>query len=343
MFPDIYLKSKNVENIIWTPISLDESQQLDASNGIWSSLRSFDTMNRYANRLKVDSVVALDFHFIKYAAIFRRFSYELTSILFLQFYRLKRESLKQKVEFYKRYYVTKWCVGNPKVRKVFVLNDHETVDYMNKEFRTNCFHMLPDPIPQLRPLPNFDIYEHYKIDPHRKIYLHIGALGARKGTDEVINSAHCVDVAEQKDIAILLVGKASNENDMAVYKGRIQEVKDKTDVQIIWDNQFVPSKMMKSLFDQCHAVLLPYKNAEFSSGILGHAAASQKMVLATNAGLLRELVLKYKLGELLDVPDAKHIALKMVEMIGKKAEVVGQHQFVKNHSPKMFAEKVLGI
>ena len=69
------------------------------------------------------------------------------------------------------------CVRNPKISKIYVLNDQETVDYMNNEFKKHCFEMLPDPIPHFEPLPEFDIYKHYKINQNRKIYLHIGSLG----------------------------------------------------------------------------------------------------------------------------------------------------------------------
>ena len=341
LFPEIYDKGERCNYIKWVAIKESELKRIQEGNSILASLRSMDIMSGYAKKFEVSSVVALDFHTIKYGAIFKSIPYTLSSILFLQFYRLKRKTLKQKIEFYKRYYVTKLVSRNSKVNKIFILNDQETVDYMNNEFHINCFKMLPDPIPQLTPLEDFDIYEHYKIEPHRKIYLHIGALGGRKGTDEVINSAHYINALAQKDIAILLVGTAGNVNDEKIYNAQIAKVRNKTGAQIIWDNQFVPTKMMKSIFDQCHAVLLPYKNAEFSSGILGHAAAANKRVIATNAGLLRELVVRYSLGELLDVPDASHIALNMIKILEKDGEVAGRQEFVEKHSPKMFAELIL--
>lgn len=341
LFPEIHEKGKLLDGMEWVPVEAAELERVEKGNSVLGSLRSMKVMCRYAKRFKVDHVVALDFHTIKYGAIFKSLPFGLSSILFLQFYRLKRESFKEKIEFYKRYYTTKWCVRNPKVGKVFVLNDQETVDYMNDAFRTNCFQMLPDPIPRLEPMANFDIYGHYKIESHRKIYLHIGALGMRKGTDEVIDAAKYIDGVTQRDVAVLLVGRAGNDDDVALYQKKIKEAVKTTEVQVLWDRQFVPVHMMKSLFDQCHAVLLPYKNAEFSSGILGHAAAANKPVIATNAGLIKALVLEYGLGALLDVPDARHLALAISDLLAYKVGKKGAMKFVKEHDPEIFSRLVL--
>lgn len=340
-FSDIYEKAKSINCVQWISITTSELLQIESGNGVKSSLMAMKVMDHYAKKFKVNHVIALDFHPIKFGSIFYTPTYTFSSILFLLFHRLNKNSTKQKLEYYKRYYFTKWGSANRQLKRIFILNDLETVDFMNAEFNTNCFTMLPDPIPSLEPLEEFNIYSHYKIEPERKIFLHIGALGDRKGTNEVIEAALHLNETTQKKMVILLAGKASNVIEENSFLESIEVVKNKTDVQIIWDNQFVPNSMMKSLFNQCDTVLLPYKNAEFSSGILGHAAAAQKRVIATNAGLIRELVLKYGLGELLDQPNAIHLAKSMTEILNKKFDLTGHNQFVKEHRPAVFAEMIL--
>ncbi len=340
-FPMITGKAKQIKNLHWLPINTDELQKIKSTRKVRSSLIEFQVMNRYAKKNRVDHVCALDFHSIKYGGIFYRTSYTISSILFLQFHRLKRDTSKQKLEFYKRYYTTKWCTRNKQITTVFILNDQHTTTFMNNEFKTDCFKMLPDPIPILEPLKIFDIHDHYRIDKNRKIFLHIGSLGHRKGTLEVIEAAAQIEDADQKGVALLLVGKAGTTADENLYSEKIEMMQKITDVQLIWDNQFVPVKMMKSLFNQCDRVLLPYKNAEFSSGILGHAAASQKKVIATGAGLIQELVIQYQLGELLETPDAKNIAEKIKEVLHKDSVPTKKSDFVRAHSPEVFAQKVL--
>ncbi len=48
---------------------------------------------------------------------------------------------------------------------------------------------------------------------------------------------------------------------------------------------------MKSYFEQTDYFLIPYKNVESSSGILGHAIAAGKPVIATDKGLIGDFVL----------------------------------------------------
>lgn len=336
-FPSIYEKVPKIKNVEWCPIRNDELQRIQRKNGVISSLMAMKIMDRYAKKISADHVIALDFHPLKYGSTFYTPPYTMSSILFLLFHRLDKN---QKLEYYKRYFLIKWSTSNKQLRKVFILNDLDAVAFMNEKFKTNCFDMLPDPIPDLKPLENFDVFNHYKIQKDRKIFLHIGALGERKGTREVIEAATHLDATIQQKTAILIAGKASKPSDAILYSELIEEVRNKTKVHIIWDNQFVPNQMMKSLFNQCDTVLLPYKNAEFSSGILGHAAAAHKKVIATNAGLIKELVTTYKLGVLLDDPTAAQLAKKITEMMKSDFEISG-HRFVDEHDPTVFAKMLL--
>nr|WP_255557685.1 glycosyltransferase [Flavobacterium taihuense] len=201
--------------------------------------------------------------------------------------------------------------------------------------------MLPDPIAKLTPLDNFDIYEHYNSEKDRKVFLHIGSLGDRKGTFEVIDSATCISEENQSKVFILVVGKAENDE---IEQTIIDKVKYNTlnsNVQIVWDNQFVSNEMMKSLFDQSHAILLPYKNTEASSGILGHAAAANKKVIATGKGLIREIIEENKLGILLEEVSSSEIASKIDEVLSFQVLFTSENSFVEEHSPSKFAELVL--
>ena len=88
LFPDIYEKGKITPCVTWVPIQDFELKKIEEGNAILASIRSMDVMSAYAKKFDINHVVALDFHTIKYGAIFKKVSYELTSIIFLQFYRL---------------------------------------------------------------------------------------------------------------------------------------------------------------------------------------------------------------------------------------------------------------
>ena len=340
-FPKIYEKAQQTTNVYWNEISLEEFQKTNTAQKIRSSWLSFKILHKFALEHEFDHVYVLDFHTIKYAALFYRTPYTISTILFLLFHRLKKATLGDKIEFYKRYYITKFVASHKNLKHIFILNDQEGVNYLNAEFKTDIFKMLPDPIPQLTPLDDFDIHKQYGIEEGRVIFLHIGSLGNRKGTLEVIESVEHISISGQNRVAILIVGKTGNLKDEQLYENAVKMMKSKTNAQLVWHNEFVPTAMMKSLFDQSEAVLIPYKNAEFSSGILGHAAAANKMVIATGSGLIGQLVTRYQLGSLLVKPDALNLAKKIEEVLGTESKMIENSDFVKQHSPRRFSKTLL--
>ena len=299
-FPEILSKTTSFDTIFWIEITLKELNKAKSGNIIFRSFSEYSIMNHYAKKYKIDHVFLLYFNTVQLALAFFRPSYQLSGILFLQFYRMSKVTLKEKIKYFRKYMLTKLYSLNWKLKTVFILNDQKTVSYLNQELDTTIFKMLPDPIPNLIPLAGFNIYDHYSIDKERKIFLHIGALSNRKGTLEIIDSALYFSEKSKNEIAILLVGKANNEDMQREIEQHIKSINTGSNIVLIWDNQFVPSSLMKSLFDQCYAVLMPYKNAEASSGILGHAIASNKIVIATGQGLLRDLIEENNLGILID-------------------------------------------
>jgi glycosyltransferase involved in cell wall biosynthesis len=252
---------------------------------------------------------------------------------------MRLNNLKDRVIYIRRLFRTKFSSLNQNIKTLFVLNDQEVVVRLNKSLKTSIFKELPDPIPEISPLPEFDVYKHYKINKNSKIFLHIGSLGDRKGTFEIIDSISSINQEKQEEITILLVGKIGSQEQRARLERKIEEINRDSQSKIIWDQNFVSNKMMKSLFCQCDAVLMPYKNVEASSGILGHAAASNKPVIASGDGLLGELVVKNKLGLVLESLIPLHIA-EALENFPKKPEIldIDAQTFVLSHSPEAFAK-----
>ena len=100
---------------------------------------------------------------------------------------------------------------------------------------------------------------------------------------------------------------------------------------------------MKSIFNQCEAVLIPYKNTEFSSGILGHAAASNKIVIATKGGLIEKLVNQFNLGVLLNQPNAESIGKAIKYVLDNDFQESFAEKFVNEHNPNSFSEAIFKL
>ena len=341
-FPIISGKVKSIKNINFIEIELEELRSLQQLGVFKKSFVEFRLMNYYALKFNVNHVCLLYFNTFQLACFFFRTQYTISGILFFQFYRMNKNTFNDKLKYYRKYLTTKMYSMNPKIQKIHILNDQNSVDFFNKEFKNGLFEMLPDPIPNLKPLDGFDIYSHYNIDKKRKIFLHIGSLGERKGTFEVIESALNIPLKNQREVTILLVGCVLNKEDEEIVLNKIEESNIKSNVTIIWDNQFVSNSMMKSLFDQCFSVLMPYKNTEGSSGILGHAISAQKQVIATGKGLLKELIEENNLGLLIAEVTPVLISEKILLMLTRQLKVNGKSsELLSSHSASIFSKKIL--
>ena len=98
---------------------------------------------------------------------------------------------------------------------------------------------------------------------------------------------------------------------------------------------------MKAHFNQCDAVLIPYKNTESSSGIIGHAASSQKPVITINKGLLGDIVKQYKLGWLIEESSPVFIADGIRKCISKKFPKINSEEYLKAHTAIKFATSIV--
>lgn len=339
-FSRIVSKAQQLTNVTWIEITIDEFKKSQQGGLIRNSFRIYQLMDSYAIKYKVNQVCVLYFNSFQIPFIIYRPKYVLSGILFLQFYRMSRNTIKDKLKYYRKYYITKLYSLNSQLQRVFILNDEKTAEYLNEEFNTTIFSMLPDPIPVLTPLAHFDIYKHYSIEKTRKIFLHIGSLGDRKGTFEIIEAAKLIASEMQKDMAILLVGKASDRESELIYQ-KVEKALKESEVTVLWDNQFVSSEMMKSLFDQCTAVLIPYKNAEASSGILGHAVAANKLVIATGKGLLKEMVENHNLGVVISEVNPKCVSEAIINLKYYAIDYTKFHSFKEKHKTSEFAQQII--
>ena len=341
-FPDIVAKAVSSLNITWVYVTPKELELCYKGNLIKKSFNQYKVFNKYALSYNVTHAVILYFNTLQLALILKRPNYTVSGILFLQFYRMQVNTFKEKAKYYRKYYTTYLYTLNKKITRVHILNDKKSADFLNEKFNTEIFKKLADPIPQLTPINNFNIYQHYNISRDQKIFLHIGGLADRKGTLDIIKATEQIPTVLQSKIVVLLVGKGNGKDVEEKIKRQMVLSKQNTLSTIIWDNQFVPNSMMKSLFNDCDIVLMPYKNPEASSGILGHAMASNKKVITTGQGLLKEMVLTNNLGYLLNEVTPKSIASKMIEVLNDTSIYSDNTKnLVASHHPKVFSQLVL--
>ncbi|MFK7813537.1 MAG: glycosyltransferase [Maribacter sp.] len=341
-FKNIVSKTENCSHIHWRPITRSEEDSLASLSIMKKSFVEYNLVEKYVTSLNADIVYLMHFNTFQLALAFKRSKFRIRGILFNQFFRTSSKTLKEKILYYRKYLITKFYCLNTSVESIFVLNDEITVERFNTKFKTDIFKVLPDPVLDLPTSPGFDIYKRYNIEKNQNIFLHFGSLAMRKGTFEIINAAQFIPQDIQSKTTILLVGKPENQETHEKISTLIHHSKKTSKVNLIWEDCFVSNGIMKGLFAQCTAVVMPYKNPEASSGILGHAIVAKKPVISIGKGLLKELVESNNFGILLDKVTPNSVAIAMVEIGPFSATEAARSQYIEEHTIEKFSQILLG-
>jgi glycosyltransferase involved in cell wall biosynthesis len=311
-----------IKNIDIVRLSEIQVESLNSKDLLKRSRRIFMMLNEFVKQYSPNHVCFLNFNDIQIPLVFNRVNYGVSGILFKPFSRLEKNSFRQWLTYQRKYFQTWFFTRNRRIKNVFILNDDKSAGFLNQTFKTDIFQMLPDPVPQLNPEPDFNSREHFEIESNRKIFLHIGSLLKRKGTLDIIDSLSYLTKEELSRFTLLIIGHAEPDMDREIRR-RLQNTKrrkakgerQKTITygrypipDTRYHNEFVSGSIFKSCIDQCDLVLVPYRYTESSSGIVGHAIAAGKPMLAVSRGLLGEMIAKNGTGVFIEDAGPKRIA-----------------------------------
>jgi glycosyltransferase involved in cell wall biosynthesis len=325
-------------NVYIISIQKEEYIKVNSSNVFINSIRTHLLLEKYIKKINAEQVFLLYLNIFILALIIFRTKYKIGGILFSQFTRMQTNSFGEKLRYFRKYWQTKFLVSNEKICSVFILNDIKTCESMNKVYGTDIFKMLPDPVQNSIIKSDYDIFSEFNIERNKIIYLHIGGLAERKGSLDILDSIEYIDKETQKKICFIIAGKPDS--------GIVQKLTEKVDyykkisnMDIIYINRFIENDKMKSMFEQCHFVLIPYKNVESSSGILGHAALANKPVIGCSEGLLGELISKYNLGYTINSITPRAIAEK-INITYNKYQPIDGCLYLKGREPSDFCSAI---
>lgn len=340
-FNDVLENAKKAENVHIVNITPAEYCGIQHRNLLLKSIKTYRLMEFYSKKYKANKVLLLHLNMFQLALIVYRFEFKLSGVLFQPFYNMKKYGLFNKLRYFRKYIQTFLLLKNKSVKKIFILNDLKAVKNLNSKFRTNVFEMLHDPIPLLSPIADFSIRKNFKIDCDRKILLHFGSLDKRKGTLDILDAFILYGNNIIDEYSLFLMGKVKSEIDRIIIK-KIRLIKSKyPKASIVYKNEFVSEMEMKALFEQCDLVLMPYKNPESSSGVIGHAMASGKPVIGPDGGLLGEMIKNYNLGKCIKFINPKTISdcISGFQHAGFKNDLV--LDLLEQSKPSCFAKAIL--
>jgi glycosyltransferase involved in cell wall biosynthesis len=190
----------------------------------------------------------------------------------------------------------------------------------------DVFH-LADPVQcqEIKPLQSDRLRTQLGVEPHRQIFLLFGKLDPRKGTHQLLEAIRQLPAELGQTLCLLLVGEIPSPG-KARLKQLVSEVSLTSPVQILLHDEFVSESEVPIYFQLADVVLAPYQRHVGMSGILLQAAAAQKPVIASNYGLMGELVKRYKLGLPIDAEQPRAIANAMMQCLRPSGETVCDSQ-----------------
>ncbi|RXG20448.1 glycosyltransferase [Leeuwenhoekiella aequorea] len=343
-FSFIVDKTKDLNNVFWKYVEGESLKKIFRSNLIRRSFLEYSLMMKYAKKYNVDEIIALYFNTLQISCILKRDKYRIKGILFQQFSAMDISGVKNNLKYFRKKITTLLYLKNSRIKSIFILNDAKSVKSLNTSFNTHIFKTLPDPIPKINISGHIKFDDFYKgISKEKLIYLHFGGLSDRKGTLECIEACSLLPSALQNKICLLIVGKSSSEEFGLKISETIEKAKKLCDVQILWYKDFVTNEMMKITFNAAHIVLMTNKNTEASSGILGHAVASNRKIIALDSGLIKRLVENYRIGFLISDITPNEIANAIISTLDISEKEVEPETlvFLNERNPLEFAHRVI--
>ena len=177
--------------------------------------------------------------------------------------------------------------------KVYLLNDRIAPIYLNKKFKTNVFNYLPDPFVPLSIDKKRNLRKEFNIPVEKIICFHFGALTARKGTLELLEAITYAQESTLNMCCFIFAGEIFDDIKETFYH-LIQQAEKRT--QIIVFDKFCDYDFIGSLCLASDYIMIPYKDSEQSSGVIGYAAQFKIPVVGPGEGLLGKLIKRNNLG-----------------------------------------------
>lgn len=335
-----YGKFEGIDLLNIIQIDRSENEYVNCGGYLQKSIKTYKILQKYAEKYNVEKVIIMSLNIFIFSLIIYRQHYKIDGIMFSQFTKMDVKGINDKSRYWRKFIQTILIALNDSVEKIFLLNDEYSCDWLNKKIKKKVFIPLPDPIFKKGDEIKTNIRKKYNIEEHKKIFLHFGNLSKRKGTLDILESISYIDNSFHNSMSFLFLGKP-DEDIICDLKRQILKYSSIYDVHISYNFDFIPYSEIKGIFDQSDVVLLPYKNPEASSGVLGHAAFSKKIVIGANIGLIGELIKKYKLGILLNCVDPKCIAEAIKKSFTFDTTECKYDHYIEERSVNVFCKTLL--
>jgi glycosyltransferase involved in cell wall biosynthesis len=319
-----------------------EQQEIDAENkAVKKAHIEWEIICAYARAYQADRVIFM--YLDSYQLEIGRnqdLPFKISGIWFSPYSRMEAESDELKDRFQnfitktRKKFVMRWALKNPQLDKIFILNDEEMPKWLNKDVPR--FFTLADPYFVYPALPDYSLRKTYNIPKDHLIFLQFGYMDERKNLENIVRAFNVLPSAQAEKSTLLLIGKFK-----PGFRSTVENIKSGP-YQMIVRDEFVSNEEMESSFAQSDVILRMNIRFFGSSGIIGVAAQHNKPVIASNTGVMAEIVEKYRLGMLVNpyAIDEIAAALSRFHSVEDSLHIDGS-KYRNNHDLATFGKTLL--
>lgn len=340
--PSVQTKAKNIKIIFFTEEEF--APYLSGESIHTATMKVWKHIEKYVQKYQAERMILLMMDMFQHTIGLCKLPIEISGILFNPYPRLVpssadfKEVIKHKLAIFRKYLTVRFMARNKNIKKIFIFNDHSTVQHLNQKLNTKVFTYLSDPVLNY---PNADAFltirEKHKIAPDRIIYLAFGMIDAKKNVATIIEAATLLPAEGASKLCILVVGKVKDDYQIVLEKAMENAQKYRPELQIEQEKRFVTDPEMESYVRQSDVISLAYVNFYSSSGVIGLSARHNKPILATKFGVVGEQTHAYELGITVDARKKEDITEALKKFINPKTTYPHFAQkFVEDHSPEKY-------
>jgi glycosyltransferase involved in cell wall biosynthesis len=228
-----------LSNVKVEVLSKVKEQFFNAKSPIQKFKEQWNFIKLKAHQFNAEKVILMEFDIYQMAiGKDKNTNLDISGIWFRPYHRQVsiNESLVEELKFYishlRKKLAFNFALRNKNLKKVFVLNDKQTVNVLNEKFGDRLFY-LPDPVFEIAQDSSIDIHSKYNIKSQQIIFLLFGYIDQRKNVLNIIEALRNLPPQFKSKVSLLIIGKMSSH-----YNELLNNLNEDLNLQIIKNNDY---------------------------------------------------------------------------------------------------------
>ncbi len=230
-----------------------------------------------------------------------------------------RPDIWEKLKAFRKKILLKQMLKIKQLEVLFCL-DPIVVEYILQNFNTHAqIRRIPDYFARHKTPPGHieELRSELGIERGRTVLSLVGSLDHRKGPQQLLAAIENLAPDIQNKLCLLLVGKL-NESIANEVLTQIQKLKSSSNVQVILQDKYILDSIFQEYYELSDVALITYQQHMGMSASLIRAGIAGIPVLASDYGLIGELVLRNSLGLSVDTKSSQSLTRAIEKVLSSE-------------------------